>query len=329
MRILVTGGAGYIGSRVASHLLEAGMEVIVFDKMIYGGEGLLPLLDRPRFSLVVEDIRNEKVLRDAIQNVEAVVHLAAIVGEPACKVDSQAAFSINYEGSRLFVKLAKEQGVKRFIFISTCSNYGISDSSAYATEDSPLHPLGDYARSKVEAEKVILLEAAGNSFAPCVLRLGTVCGLSPRMRFNLLVNAMARAAALGNKISIFSPNAWRPLLHIHDAARVILHSLTAPLDSISGMVFNVINKNYQKWELVELAKKQFPDLKVEITDATEDPRDYRVTAERITRQLGFNPIHTVEEAFLEVVTAVRCGVFKDACLAIYEALPDQRYLQYP
>jgi nucleoside-diphosphate-sugar epimerase len=324
MRVLVTGGAGYVGSRVSAHLLETGMDVTVFDRLIYGGEGLLSLLDHPRFRFVAGDIRDEDAMRAAISDVDAVVHMAALVGEAACQVDPNATMSINYEGTQLVARVAEEVGVECFVFLSTCSNYGVSDPHVLADEDTPLRPLSLYAESKVLAEKAVL--AANDQLATCVLRLGTVCGLSPRMRFNLLINDMARSAALGKKISIYSPDAWRPFLHIRDAARVILHCLTVSSASVCGQVFNVVGENFPKRQLAELVLTHFPGVMVEQTDTTADPRDYRVTADRIALQLGFRPAHTIEEAFLEVATAVRCGVFNDPHRPIYEALPDIMHL---
>lgn len=326
MRVLVTGGAGYVGSRVSAHLLEAALEVVVFDRLIYGGEGILSFLDHPQFHLLAEDIRDENAVRAAISDVNAVVHMAALVGDPACQVDPDSARSINLEGTKLIIRLAKQLGVERFIFVSSCSNYGISNPDVPADEDTPLNPLSLYAKSKVLAEQFVI-DAASAQFSACVLRLATVCGLSPRMRFNLLVNDMARSAALGKRISLYGRNAWRPFLHIRDAARVILHCLTVPSGSVLGQVFNVVGENYQKWQLGEIAVKYFPDAMVEATNAEADLRDYRVTAERIAERVGFSPLYKVEEAFLEVASAVTRGVFNDPYCPLYEALPDVRSLR--
>jgi nucleoside-diphosphate-sugar epimerase len=320
MRVVVTGGAGYVGSRVSAHLLESGMDVTVYDKLIFGGEGTLPLLDHSRFHLVADDIRNEDVVRSAVRGADAVVHLAALVGEAACQVDADATRSINFHGTRLVTRLVKEAGVERFIFVSTCSNYGVGEPNVLADEDSPLRPLSLYAETKVEAENFVL-QSAGGKFAPCVLRLGTICGLATRMRFGLLVNDLARAAATGKGISIYSPDAWRPFLHIADAAEVVSHCLAAPMDALRGQVFNVVGENYQKRGLADLVKKHYPRATISTTPAQTDIRDYRVAAERIAQRLGYLAARTVEQAFLEIARAVSEGLFVDPFRPVYEAVP--------
>lgn len=326
MRILVTGGAGYVGSRVSGHLLEAGMEVIVFDRLIYGGEGLLPHLDHPRLRVVAKDIRDQDALRAAMDSVDWVIHMAALVGEPACRVDPESTREINLGGSQFVVDLADELAVKGLLFISTCSNYGVADPNALADEDSPLRPLSLYAETKVLAEQLVL-QATKRGLATCVLRLGTICGVSPRMRFNLLVNEMARSAVLGETISIYSPEAWRPFLHIRDAAEVIRYCLMSPVSSLSGQIFNVVGENYQKRQLAALVLKHFSEATVKTSNGQPDPRDYRVAAERIFQRLGFRPGHTVEQAFLEVARAVRERLFQEPHRPIYEALPDAQALK--
>jgi nucleoside-diphosphate-sugar epimerase len=329
MKVLVTGGAGYVGSRLSAHLLASGMDVVVFDKLLFAGEGILPFLDHPHFQLIAEDIRNEDALRVALHGVAAVVHLAALVGEAACQVDPGATRSINLGGTQILLRLLQEAGTPRLIFVSTCSNYGVAAPNVLADENSPLRPLSLYAQTKVEAEQLVL-SAAGRLTAG-VLRLGTICGLSTRMRFGLLVNDLARAAATGKSISIFSPDAWRPFLHIADSAEAIELCLHAPADSIRGQVFNVVGENYQKRQLADLVKKHFSRAVITITPAQTDLRDYRVASERIAKSLGFRPARTVEQAFLEMARAVAEGLFPDPFLPLYEALPaseSPRELEY-
>jgi len=326
MRVVVTGGAGYVGSRVSAHLLESGWEVIILDRLYFGGEGILPLLDHPHLQLFAGDIRDEDVLQAACKGADCLVHLAALVGEPACLVDPDASREINLRGSELVLKSARDAGIKRVLFVSTCSNYGVANSGVLANEDSPLLPLSLYAETKIQAEQVIL-EANDDDFSACVLRLGTICGLSPRMRFNLLVNEIARNAALGKAISIYGQKAWRPFLHIRDAAEVIRFCLDAPAASLRGEVFNVVGENYQKEALARLALKHFPQTRVSVQEISSDPRDYRVCGERIAHRLGYRPARTVEDAFLEVARAVRDGLFQDPNRAIYEALPASKFLR--
>src|SRR3989344_1352417 len=325
MKVLVTGGAGYLGSLLSTYLIEKGMHVVVYDNLLYGGESLLPLFSHPRFQLIIGDIRDITSLSGAVKKVNAVVHLAALVGEDACLIDPAATEVINVQATQKLVKIAIASGVKRIIFSSTCSNYGISDVHTIATEVTKLKPLSLYAQTKVAAEKSII-HASDKQTLTCLLRFGTLCGLSPRMRFNLLVNNMARSAALGKKISIFAPNAWRTFLHIRDAVEVIYQCLTVPAAQITHQIFNVVGENYQKQQLAQLVIAHCPQAQIVIKKDKVDARDYRVSGERIARKLNFYPNYTIEEAFIEIVQAVKNGVLIDPFRAVYEALPDIKQL---
>ena len=317
--ILITGGAGYVGSRATAYLLKAGYSVSVFDKLVYSGEALLPFCRNERFRLVRGDIRDATGLAAALTGVDAVVHFAGIVGEAACSIDPKQSWSTNVEGSKTLFGAALTAKTPRLIFISTCSNYGVAKPGELATEDSPLNPLSDYARAKVECEKLLLAGALPT--ASTVLRLGTICGLSARMRFDLLVSEMAKKCARGEKIDIFSPDAWRPFLHIVDAGRAIDHILQCSSNLTAQRVFNVVGENYQKRGLVELALRHFPSMEVAVTDKNPDLRDYRVDGARIERELGFKPLYTVEDAFCETAEAVRNGVFRDPDWPGHSAVP--------
>ena len=319
MKVLVTGGAGYVGCVVSAHLLAAGWEVTVLDKLVYGGDALLGLFGNPCFRLIAGDVRDPDTMRSALEGVTSVVHLAAVVGEAACAVDPETAWSINFEGTRQALGAARKSSLDRFLFVSTCSNYGISARDLLADETFPLKPLSRYAESKVDAEKLVLENS--DFTCGCVLRFATICGLSPRMRFDLLISDMARASALGAPLRIFAPCAWRPFLHVQDAARAIVHCLSAPYESLRANVFNVVGENYQKRGLIQLVRQHYPATPVEVADAAPDLRDYRVSAERIQRQLGFTPRHTVEGAFLETAAAVAAGVFRDPHWAGHSAVP--------
>ena len=319
MHILVTGGAGYLGSRVTAHLLEASHSVTVYDKLVYGAEALLPFNRNDRFTLVRGDVRNADAVADSMRGVDAVVHFAGIVGEPACNLDSEQSWSINVGGSKTVFAAAQAAKLARFIFVSTCSNYGVAKPGELATEDSPVNPLSDYARAKVECEKLVL--AASPPPDCTVLRFGTICGLSARMRFDLLVSEMAKQCARGQKIDIFAPDAWRPFLHVADAARAIDHVLRASTNQTARRVFNVVGENYQKRGLVDLARKHFPHIEIAVTDKNPDLRDYRVDGSRITKELGFATRFSVEDAFCETARAVADGVFRDPDWAGHSAIP--------
>ena len=319
MKILVTGGAGYIGSMVSAHLLARGLDVVVLDRLVYGGESLLSFQGHPSFRLATGDVRHRETLLEAMQGVDAIVHLAAIVGEAACAIDEGDAWSVNYGGAESTLAAARECGVPRFIFVSTCSNYGISDPGELADESYPLRPISQYARAKVEAEQHVL--AKSGSVCAVVLRFGTICGLSPRMRFDLLVSEMARSAVLGDPIHLFAPMAWRPFLHIGDATRAISKCLEAPGELIRGMIFNVVGENCQKKHLADLVLKHYPGASIAITENQADLRDYRANGERIRRDLRYATRLTVEDAFMETAAAVSAGVFRDPRWAGHSAVP--------
>ena len=325
MTVLITGGAGYFGSLLSTYLVKSGIQVVVYDKLLYGGEGLLSVIGSANFQLIIDDIRNRAALSSAIKKADAVVHLAALVGEEACLVDPAATIAINVQATKQLVKMARTSGVKRLIFSSTCSNYGRVDTNSIADEDWPLRPLSLYAQTKIDAEGIIL-RASSKNFSTCVLRFGTICGLSPRMRFDLLVNDMARSAALGKTITIFAPNAWRPFLHIRDAAEIIYRCLTTQTQNIAGQIFNVVGENYQKKQLAQLVIKHFPAVPIDIKKRPSATRDYRVSAERIAKKIHFHPNHSIKEAFIEVADAVKNGIFPDPFRTIYDTLPDKKQL---
>jgi nucleoside-diphosphate-sugar epimerase len=244
-----------------------------------------------------------------MEGMDAVVHLAAIVGEPACNVDRPFAWSINHDAMSTVLASARLARIRHVVALSTCSNYGVADPNSEVDEDDPLHPIADYAEAKVAAERAALAET--DIPVVTVLRLGTLCGVSARMRFDLLVNEMAREAVLGRQIDIFAPSAWRPFLHVDDAASAILRVLQADPVRIDRRVFNVVGENQQKSGLVAIARSLYPEVQIKVVDKKPDLRDYRVSGKRIQAALGFVPRHSVTDAFREVAAAVHEGVFRD------------------
>ena len=292
----------------------------MLDSQSAGAEAVLGYADHPRFQLVNGDVRDAALLRTVFESARAVVHLAAIVGEPACMADPEVARAINTGATLAALAAAEQAGHSRFVYVSTCSNYGVSSPESLADEDAPLRPLGTYAQSKVEAEKAVL--AHQGKLPRVVMRFGTICGLSSRMRFDLLINEMARAAVLGDPIDVFAPDAWRPYLHIRDGARAVEWALGK--DTPLGQVFNVVGENYQKQGLVDLVRRHFPAAAIEITSRIPDARDYRVSAERIKKVGGFMPRLTVEHAFLQMAAAVQGGAFRDPRSDTHAAAPGAR-----
>ena len=315
MRVLVTGGAGYIGSVVARLLLGDGYQVRVLDSLMHGGQALVGLHHDDNFDFVRGDIRSVDVVNSVLDGVGAVIHLAAIVGDPACARQPELARETNLDASLQLFELSQRQGVSRLVFASTCSNYGnMGNPSQHVTEESELHPLSLYAEAKVAVEKALLAAPVHDKPAVTVLRFATVFGLSPRMRFDLTVNEFTMELLTKRKLVVYGEQFWRPYVHVRDAARAVAMVLNAPLEKVGGQVFNVgdTTQNYQKGQLVELICAQIGDeVEIEHVHKEEDPRDYRVSFEKIKRELGFHITRTVEDGIREIIDAIDQGVITD------------------
>lgn len=303
MRVLVTGGAGYIGSRLVPKLLSRNYQAAVLDSSPFRSKLLSSLHTHAGFKFMHGDIRHRDTIYQALDAIDAVIHLAASVTASGCESASevQSIEEINYLATSHFVDLCKERHIERFIFTSTCSVYGISDVTKYATEEDALKLTSPYAESKVKAEEYILA-SANTHFHPTVLRLATVFGPSPRMSFQSLFNALVRDAVLKKSLLIYGAQSWRPFVHIDDAIQAILLVLQAPLELVSNEVFNVGSNslNYQKIQLVNLIKKHLPQTQIEIKEDTADPRNYKVSFNKITQVLGFKATKTIEEGIVQV-----------------------------
>ncbi len=311
-KVLVTGGAGYIGSVLVGLLLDKGYKVIVLDRLMFGGEAVLNYLNNPNFEFHKGDIRNIDDVKSAMKDVDAVAHLAAIVGDPACAKDEQLTKSTNLQGAKLVYNIANEYGVKQFVFSSTCSNYGkMSDVNSYVTEDSELAPVSLYAETKVEFEQYLTKQSKDNICKPTILRFSTVYGLSQRPRFDLTVNEFTKELALGRELVIFGEQFWRPYCHVVDLARSVIMVIESNINKVEFEVFNVgdTNENYTKKMLVDEIVKQIPDSKVKYVKKNEDPRDYRVNFDKIKNKLNFKITKTVPEGISQIIKVVQEGFF--------------------
>ena len=314
MKILVTGGAGYIGSTLVPILLSSGHRVRVMDNLTHGGKSLLGVWPDLNFDFYEGDVRNEEHARAALKDIEAVIHLAAIVGDPACARQPEIARAINLDASIQLFNLSKELGVKNFIFSSTCSNYGkMKDGNGYVDETSELSPVSLYAETKVAVEKYLLDPANSGELIPTVLRFATAYGVSPRMRFDLTVNEFTMEILTKRKLLIFGEQFWRPYVHIRDIARAILCILESPTEKVRNEVFNVgsTTQNFQKQQLADMLKSHIPDAVIEYVHKDEDPRDYRVSFEKIKQNIGFKTEHTVGNGIEEVIRLVESGIIQD------------------
>jgi nucleoside-diphosphate-sugar epimerase len=313
-RVLVTGGAGYLGIPVVEALLSAGWDVRVLDALLHGRDIQVPELQRLGAQLFEGDVRDPAARSAALDTVHGVVHLAAIVGDPACAREPALAHEVNVRATHALVADAAAAGAQRLIFASTCSNYGrMTDPTVPITEDGMLSPVSLYAEQKVAVERVLLGARTG---IPCVtsLRFATLYGVAPRMRFDLTVNEFTRDLWADRELEVFGERFWRPYVHVRDAARAVACVLDAPPELVAGAVFNVgdTRENYRKLDLVELISRQVDRGRVSFVHRQEDPRDYKVSFERIGRVLGFRTNHSVPEGIAQIVDALDGGAFADA-----------------
>ena len=314
-KVLVTGGAGYIGSVLVRLLLEKGYQVRVIDSLKFGGEALYEVAQNPNFEFVKGDIRNEKDIDKAIEGINYVAHLAAIVGDPACSKFAEEAEEVNNAASKMLFEKAEKAGVERFVFASTCSNYGkMEDSESYVTENSELRPISLYAKLKVGFENYILNERKDSIMSSTALRFSTVYGHSARIRFDLTVNEFVRNVCLSGEQEIWGPQFWRPYCHVDDLARSVELIMHSPIEKVKSNVFNVgnTNENYSKRMLMEEIQKQMPDTKVIYVERSEDPRDYRVNFDKIESELGFTITKKVPDGIREIKNIMESGLIEDS-----------------
>lgn len=300
MKILVTGGAGYLGSVMVPMLLDAGYEVTVIDNFFYNQGSLLDCCHRKTLQIIRGDVRNESLIADAMRSADVIFPLACLVGAPLCEKMPLEARSINYEAIQMILKLRSNS--QRIIFPTTNSGYGIGQQGIHCTEESPLNPISLYGRLKVQIEKELLGD--GNVIT---LRLATVFGVSPRMRLDLLVNDFTYRALYDRFLVLFEAHFMRNYLHVRDVARAFLHCL-ANFESMRDEAYNVglSSANLSKWQLCEEIKKQLPDFYFVEASVGEDPdkRDYMVSNEKIEKT-GFMPLCTIQEGIAELIKGYR------------------------
>jgi nucleoside-diphosphate-sugar epimerase len=312
MKILVTGGAGYVGSTLVPTLLSAGHDVRVLDCLLHGGSSLLGVWSHPNFEFQLGDIRDRETVKKAVSGIDAVVHLAAIVGDPACARQPDLAQAVNLDASLMLLEECELAGVQRFVFASTCSNYGkMADPDKFVDEEAELTPVSLYAKSKVAVEQAML--STNGQMCKTPLRFATVFGVSPRMRFDLTVNEFTRDLVTKKHLAVFGEQFWRPYIHVRDVARAIELVLNSPVEKVRHQVFNVgsTEENFQKKQLVELIQPYAPDANVEFVRKEEDPRDYRVSFAKINEQLGFDVTLSVRDGINEVASLLRNGMISD------------------
>jgi nucleoside-diphosphate-sugar epimerase len=317
--VMITGGAGYIGSILTSELLRANYRVTVLDNLLFGGESIVPFLNHPNFHFIKADVTENRTIRDAVkrdwQKPDSIVHLAAIVGFPACQaVGKQVAWKYNVDATKNVFGQAADLGVDRFVFASTYSNYGMSQDGQAVTEETSLNPQSLYAETKIAAEE-FLLSQKDSACAPLLFRFATLYGISPRTRFDLIVNQFVLEAFTKRSLIIYQRGYSRSFVHIRDVVRGVIMGLEAEKERISGQVFNLgtENGNYSKNDIVNFILKRMPETIVEYKDMSfgGDMRDITVSFEKIKRVLGFDTTLTVDDGVREVLFALKSGLIRN------------------
>lgn len=312
-RVLVTGGAGYKGCVLVPKLLRAGYSVVVYDLMLFGSKGLP---QHANLEVLSGDIRDVKHYASAVKGCDAVIHMACISNDPSFELDPGLSKTINYDCFEPMVLASKGAGVRRFVYVSSSSVYGVSDAPN-VTEEHPLVPLTDYNKYKGMCEP-ILLRHGSREFVPVIMRPATVCGYSPRMRFDLTVNILTNHAVNRGLITVFGGTQKRPNIHIDDVTDLYVKMLEYPDEMIAGEIFNAGYENHTVSQLAEMVKtvveEQFPEkapVRIETT-ATNDNRSYHVSSRKIAEKLGYRPERTIEDAVKDLCCAFKTGKFQNS-----------------
>ena len=293
-KLFIAGGAGYIGSALIKHALLLDYHVICYDLLVYSDHPIIEFKKNNKFSFIKGDIRDKKLLNESLKGVDYVVNLAAIVGDKPCQAAPKSAYQINFIGNNYLLEIAKKNKVKKYVFASTCSNYGISDPNNYATEESLLNPVSLYAETKIDSEK-ILKEISDENFCTTSLRFGTAYGISNRTRFDLTINSFAYEAFSENKLVVFASNTWRPYIHVNDIVNITLKILDCNKKDINGEIFNAgfTNENYTKDHIVDIFLIKMSELKIIKIHTVEDFRNYRVSFKKIENLLKIQNLYNI------------------------------------
>ena len=309
-RVLVTGGAGYVGSCLVPKLLAAGYPVTVLDLYLFGESVLSMVRDNPLLREVKGDLRDLNIVQDALKGCSSVIHLACISNDPSFELNPALGKSINYDAFRPLVKAAKNKGIRRFIYASSSSVYGIKNE-LNVTEDLPLEPLTDYSKFKALCEDV-LHEEREDGFTTLILRPATVCGYAPRLRLDLTVNILTNHAINNGKIRVFGGSQKRPNIHIKDITDLYLHCLSIDSGKIDGKIFNAGYENHAVMEIAEMVRDVVGSSTKIAVESTDDLRSYHISSQRIADELGFLPKKTIPDAVDDIALAFDRGDITDS-----------------
>jgi len=306
--VMVTGGAGYVGSSLVPKLLAEGHDVTVLDLYIYGEDLFAEHRSNPRFREVKGDLRDPAAVKKALQGANAVIHLACISNDPSFELNPDLGKSINYDCFRPLVKASKDAGVKRFIYASSSSVYGVK-KEAEVTEDLALQPLTDYSKFKAMCEDVLEQEREPG-FTTLTLRPATVCGYGKRQRLDVIVNILTNHAVNTGRMKVFGGSQLRPNLHIEDMTDLYLLTLQLPAEQIDGRVYNAGYENHPLMHLAEIVRSVAGNVQVDVLP-TDDLRSYQVSSKKILREIGFAPKRTIEDAVRDLKSAFDAGKLTD------------------
>ena len=315
-QVLVTGGAGYVGSVLVPKLLAAGYRVKVLDLFLFGEQVFNDVREHENLELIRGDIRNRELLEQSFPGCDAIIHLACISNDPSFDLAPELGKTINYDAFFDIVDVAKRVGVQRFIYASSSSVYGVK-ADLNVTEDLPLEPLTDYSKYKAMCEDVLLQNRAPG-FTTLILRPATVCGDSPRLRLDLTVNILTNHAFHNKVIKVFGGQQMRPNLHIQDMTDLYIQSLQWPSDAIDGKIFNAGYENHKVAEIADIVRKVIGDDVDIVTTPTDDHRSYHICSDKIRRELGFEPSHSIDNAVEDLLSAFQAG-------RVPNAMDDERY----
>lgn len=313
MKILVTGGAGYIGCHAVRELLDHGHEVTILDNLHMGkGIGLMPVCGRPNVRIIIGDIRNKNDVEKAVEGQDKVIHLAAIVGEPACDRNEKLAKEVNVDGSINVLSACKKFKVKHLHAMSTASSYGVQDDSVLATEETPTNPISFYAETKLSMEEK-LLDAADKDFYVTFFRPSTVHGISTRMRFDLIVNTMTKLCFTKGELNLFGLTLWRPIFWVGDAGRALRIIVEADPGIVRNKIYNCGNnsENYKIKEIGERVASHFDNVKINYDSSIKDARSYKVDFSKFERDTGFKVTRSVDQCVEDMKLALETGIISD------------------
>jgi len=310
-RVLVIGGGGYLGSILVRLLLKKNYYVDVLDSFVYGNDSLKKIRSN-KLNVYEGDTRHIEDVARAAESVDAVVHLAEIVGDPAAALNPKTTTQVNYLATRLVASVCKYYQINRLIYASSCSVYGKTGEKQLLTESSPLNPVSLYARMKIHSEQA-LQEMADENFFPTILRLATIYGKSSRPRFDLVINLLTAKAVLDKEITIIGGSQWRPVMHVTDAARAIIKVLESPIDKVGGEIFNVGSnrQNYRIKDLAKIVKRVVPSAKIKYIGKDADQRSYRIDFSKLKNVLSFKTSMTVKKGVEEIKDWIKKEKIKD------------------